>query len=121
MPRKTILDAVHETAKGLHKAGAWICDHIARDFDALCLPPVKHESAGQLKKLPLGYKASQAVFAGYLNTSPSSEQKWEQGKKQPNGPSLKLLDIIDQKDFVEPGRPRAAGCRSATANSPGQL
>ena len=63
----------------------------------LCLPPVKHFSAGQIKKLRLRHKASQAVFAAYLNTSPSTVQKWEQGKKHPNGPSLKLLNIVDQK------------------------
>ena len=90
------MDAVHETAKGLHKAGTM--DSTAmRDLDALCLPPVKHYSSGQIRKLRLRYKASQAVFAAYLNTSPSTVQSWEQGKKQPNGPSLKLLNIVDQK------------------------
>jgi len=24
-------------------------------------------------------------------------QKWEQGQKKPNGPSLKLLNIVDEK------------------------
>ena len=80
MTNKTILDAVHETAKGLHKAGAMDATTM-REFDALCLPPVKYYSAGQIKKLRLRYKASQAVFAAYLNTSPSTVQKWEQGKK----------------------------------------
>jgi putative transcriptional regulator len=37
------------------------------------------------------------VFAAYLNTSPSTVQKWHQGKKQPSGPSLKPLNIVDQK------------------------
>ena len=41
------------------------------------------------------YKASQGVFAAYLNTSPSTVQKWEQGQKKPNGPSLKLLNLVD--------------------------
>jgi len=36
------------------------------------------------------------VFAAYLNTAPSTVQKWKQGKK-PIGPSLKLLNIVDQK------------------------
>jgi putative transcriptional regulator len=62
MTNKIILDAVHETAKGLHKAGAMHATTM-REFDALCLPPVEHYSAGQIKKLPLRYKASQAVFA----------------------------------------------------------
>jgi len=96
MTNKTIMDAVHETAKGLHKAGATHATTM-REFDALCLPPVKHFSAGQIEKLRLRYKASQAVFTAYLNTSASTVLKWEQGKKQPNGPSLKLLNIIDQK------------------------
>lgn len=43
------------------------------------------------------YKASQAVFAAYLNTSPSTVQKREQFQKKPNGPSLKLLNLVDKK------------------------
>jgi putative transcriptional regulator len=95
MARK-ILDAVHRTAKGLHNEGAMDASTM-REFDALCLPPVKEFSATQLRRLRTQNKASQAVFAAYLNTSPSTVQKWEQGKKKPNGPSLKLLNLIDQK------------------------
>lgn len=96
MASKPILETVRETAKGLHKAGVMGVTTM-REFDMLCLPPVKHYTAGQIKKLRLRHKASQAVFAAYLNASPSTVQKWEQGKKQPNGPFLKLLNIIDQK------------------------
>lgn len=96
MASKTILETVHETAAGLRKAGVMDATTM-REFDVLCLPTVKHYSAGQIKRLRLRHKASQAVFAAYLNASPSTVQKWEQGKKQPNGPSLKLLNIIDQK------------------------
>ena len=96
MTHKTILNTVHETAKGLHKAGVMDTTTM-REFDALCLPPVKIYTANQIKKLRLRYKASQAVFAAYLNTSPSTVQKWEQGQKRPNGPSLKLLNVVDQK------------------------
>lgn len=96
MTHKTILDTVHETAKGLHKAGVMDTTTM-REFDVLCLPPVKSYTAHQIKKLRLRYKASQAVFAAYLNTSPSTVQKWEQGQKKPNGPSLKLLNVVDQK------------------------
>ena len=93
---KSVSEAVHETAKGLHKAGAM--DEITmREFDALCLPPVKNFTPAQIKRLRRRYKASQTVFAAYLNTSPSTVQKWEQGQKKPNGPSLKLLNILDEK------------------------
>ena len=93
---KKILHTVHDTAKGLHKAGV-MDTKTMREFDALCLTPVKNLSAVQIKRLRTRNKASQAVFAAYLNTSPSTVQKWEQGQKKPNGPSLKLLNLIQQK------------------------
>ena len=96
MAKKRILETVHETAKGLHKAGV-MNTMTMREFDALCLPPVRNLSAAQIKRLRMRNKASQAVFAAYLNTSPSTVQKWEQGQKKPNGPSLKLLNLIEQK------------------------
>ena len=93
---KKILDTVHGTAKGLHKAGVMDIKTM-HEFDALCLTPVKKLSATQIKRLRTRNKASQAVFAAYLNTSPSTVQKWEQGKKKPNGPSLKLLNLVQDK------------------------
>ena len=93
---KKILVTVHDTAKGLHKAGV-MDTKTMREFDALCLTPVKNLSAVQIKRLRTRNKASQAVFAAYLNTSPSTVQKWEQGQKKPNGPSLKLLNLVQQK------------------------
>lgn len=93
---KKILDAVHATAKGLRKAGAMEAKTL-REFDALCLPPVREYSAKQIKRIRQRNKASQAVFAAYLNTSPSTIQKWEQGQKKPNGPSLKLLNLVAEK------------------------
>jgi len=95
MARK-ILDTVHETARGLHEAGV-MGARTMREFDALCLPRVKNLTAAQIKRLRLKNKASQAVFAAYLNTSASTVQKWEQGRKKPNGPSLKLLSLVQQK------------------------
>ncbi len=91
-----ILEAVHDTAKGLHKAGVLDATTM-REFDALCLPPIKTYSPAQIRRLRVRNKASQAVFAAYLNTSPSTVQKWEQGQKKPNGPSLKLLNLVDKK------------------------
>ena len=93
---KSILDVVHEGANDLHQAGV-MKDVTLREFDALCLPPVKELSPEQIKRIRTRLKASQGVFAMYLNTSVSTVQKWEQGKKHPNGISLKLLNMVDQK------------------------
>jgi DNA-binding transcriptional regulator YiaG len=51
----------------------------------------------QIKRIRLKSKTSQGVFAAYLNTSKSTVQKWEQGAKRPNGPSLKLLNLVEEK------------------------
>lgn len=93
---KKILDTVHETARGLHEAGV-MNTRTMREFDALCLQPVKTLSAAQIKRLRTRLRISQAVFAAYLNTSPSTVQKWERGEKKPNGPSLKLLNLVERK------------------------
>jgi len=93
---KSILDTVHDTADGLHKAGV-IDTQTMREFDALCLPPVEHYTAEQIKQIRLSNKASQAVFASYLNASVSTIQKWERNQKQPNGMALKLLNLVAHK------------------------
>lgn len=92
----SILETIHKSAKGLNKAGL-LDEMTMREFDALCLPPVKVYSARQIKRIRMKHKASQAVFAAFLNTSKSTVQKWEQGQKKPNGPSLKLLNLVEQK------------------------
>jgi len=93
---KSILDTVHEGAQQLHKAGV-MNEVTLREFDALCLPPIKAYSAQQIRRIRVKSNTSQAVFALYLNTSKSTVQQWEQGMKKPNGPSLKLLSLVDQK------------------------
>jgi putative transcriptional regulator len=94
--KKAILDVVHETALDLHDAGV-MDDVTLKEFDALCLPPVKIYNSAQIKRIRQRSKASQGVFAAYLNTSVSTVQKWECGAKKPNGPSLKLLNLVDRK------------------------
>ena len=97
--RKTkspILEAVHETAKGLHKAG--VMDRVTlREFDQLCLPPVEPLQPDQIKKIREASHVSQAVFACLLNTSLSTVQKWEIGQKRPTGTALKLLHLVRKR------------------------
>ena len=91
-----LMKSLHESAQDLADSDL-IDAQTMREFDAMCLPEVKDFSATEIKKLRLRCRASQAVFAAYLNTSPSTVQKWEQGQKHPNGPSLKLLNIVYSK------------------------
>jgi putative transcriptional regulator len=96
MKKSRILKELHETARGLEKAGA-IEKQTMREFDVLCMPPVRNLSAAQIRAIRARAKMSQAVFAAVLNTSVSTVQKWEIGEKRPSGPSLKLLDVIERK------------------------
>jgi len=90
--RKEILEA----ARGLYELGA-IGGKTMREFESLRIQEPRVYSAYEIKRLRLREKASQAVFAAYLNTSVSTVQKWEIGEKKPSGPALKLLDLVERK------------------------
>ncbi len=94
--RSAVLDAVHDTARGLQDHG-FIDQRRMHQYDALCLEPVPEYSSAQIRALRDMLKISQAVLAGVLNTSVSTVRSWEQGDKRPSGPSLKLLNLIDRK------------------------
>ena len=66
-------------------------------FDEICLTPVKSLSALQIRKIRLREKASQAVFARYLNVTTGLVSQWERGEKRPRGASLKLLTLVAKK------------------------
>lgn len=94
--KSAILEAVHETAKGLHKAG--VMDQLTlREFDRLCVPPVAPLKPAQIKRIRELSRVSQGVFARLLNTSVSTVQKWEIGQKKPTGTALKLLHLVQQR------------------------
>lgn len=93
--KSKILEAVHETAKGLHAAGA-IDQVTMRQFDQLCLPTVEPLKPEQIKRIRERSHVSQAVFAALLNTSVSTVQKWEIGQKRPTGTALKLLHLVQK-------------------------
>jgi putative transcriptional regulator len=91
--RSGALAAVHETARGLR--GAVVMDkQTMKAFDAMCLTPVKALSAAQIRKIRLRERASQAVFARYLNVTAGLVSQWERGQKHPRGASLKLLTLV---------------------------
>ena len=97
--KHSMLEVAHEMAKGLYEANV-INATTMREFDALCLPPVKDLSATEIKKIRLREKVSQPVFAKWLNTSTSTVKQWEQGEKHPRGTSLKLLNLVAKKGLV---------------------
>jgi putative transcriptional regulator len=91
-----ILASVHETADGLFRVGA-IDKATMREFDALCLTPVLPLTPDEIRALRERERVSQPVFARYLNVRKDAVSKWERGEKRPDGPSLKLLNLVKAK------------------------
>jgi putative transcriptional regulator len=84
---------VHETAAGLREAGI-IDRRSMKTFDDLCLTPVEPMTPAQIRRIRVRERASQAVFARYLNVTTGLVSQWERGEKHPRGASLKLLTLV---------------------------
>ncbi len=88
-----ILASVHETALGMTEAGV-MSKRTMRKFDEMCLTPVEDMTPEAIRELRLRERASQAVFARYLNVTTGLVSQWERGEKRPRGASLKLLTLV---------------------------
>lgn len=91
-----ILENVHASAKGLHQAG-FVDDMTMRDFDVLCLPPLRALTPAEICGIRNANRVSQAVFAEFLNVKPVTIAAWEQGTKKPSGTAVKILDLVKRK------------------------
>ncbi len=91
--RSRVMASVHKTADGLAAAGA-MNKQTMREFDELCLTPVRPLTPEEIRDLREREGASQAVFARYLNVTTGLVSQWERGEKHPQGASLKLLALV---------------------------
>ena len=68
-----------------------------RDLRTTELPPPPRPMQGvEVRKLRDVLKASQAVFAHYLNVSTKLVQAWEAGRRRPEGAALTLLRLCER-------------------------
>jgi putative transcriptional regulator len=91
-----ILDLAHDMAKDLHDVGA-MDDITMRVMDKICLPETPDFNAARIKEIRKKTRMSQTVFARVLNVGGTTVAQWEQGLKNPSGPSARLLDVIERK------------------------
>jgi putative transcriptional regulator len=85
--------AVHSAAAALHRVGG-IDKQTMREFDELCLEPIRPLSGREIRALREREKVSQAVFARRLNTTVGLISKWEREEKRPSGPAAALLSVV---------------------------
>jgi putative transcriptional regulator len=78
-------------------------------------PPPQYV-ADRIKGIRDHMALSQPVFAAALNVSPETVRAWEQGKRAPDGPTLRLLEVAEQHPEVllKKVRARRRGRRTAT-------
>jgi putative transcriptional regulator len=91
-----ILKNVHSSAKRLHDAG-YLNDLTMREYDALCLEPTPEFTPKDVVRIRTKNRASQSVFAAFLNVGKTTVAAWEQGTKKPSGAASKLLELVDRK------------------------
>lgn len=85
--------SIHETADGLHGAGV-MDERTMREFNQMCLTPVRPLTRKQFRALRHREGASQAVFVRYLNVTGGLVSQWEREEKYAQWTSLKLLALI---------------------------
>jgi putative transcriptional regulator len=73
-------------------------------------PPPKY-TAARIARVRNKLGASQPVFAGMLNVSPSTVRAWERGAREPDGPTLRLLEVAEKHPEVLTERVRGTGPR----------
>lgn len=98
--RTKAMAVIHETATDLYESGG-MDRKTMRKFDVLCLTPIQKMTPAKIRKLRAREKASQTVFAAYLNVTPSLISKWERGEKHPQGASLKLLSLVEKNGLEQ--------------------
>lgn len=97
--RSKQLKAAHMLAEDLASVGM-LPKKTLRDFDQLCLTPVKPLTPSQIAAIREREHASQAVFARHLGVSVNLISQWERGEKKPQGASLKLLTLVKKNGLA---------------------
>ncbi|MBI4582476.1 MAG: helix-turn-helix domain-containing protein [Planctomycetes bacterium] len=84
---------IRDLAKALKEAASFECGEKLNLRVTKLPPPPKPLKARDIVQLRKNLNMSQAVFAGYINVTPSTVRSWEQGLRQPGKAALKLLHV----------------------------
>ena len=70
--------------------------------ETACLPLVRKLTASQIRDIRTRNEADAYIFSVCLNVNVTTVRRWEQGKAKPNGPALRLLNLVADKglDFL---------------------
>ena len=96
-----LAEELKEMGEALHRLGALSDD----EYEKITLRDVALDRIGrsgppsprEIVAIRESARMSQAVFARLLVVSTGTLSKWERGEKRPDGPSLKLLNLVKSK------------------------
>jgi len=91
-----LIESLYEDLEAMASDGL-IEKQTLREFEHKHLAYHSDLNGEDVKALRESNHISQAVLARYLNLSPVSIQRWEQGKSMPSGSAVVLLNLIKEK------------------------
>ena len=94
--RKSIKEAIGSTVQDMVDMGMKT-SFTKKEFKVLGVKMAEvNITPKEIKKIRSKTKLSQSLFANLLNVSPSSVKQWEQGLRNPTGPTKVLLELLDK-------------------------
>lgn len=100
MPKKAKVNMFADMKDALHDALSYERGETLNLRVTPIPPPPKQISAREIRRIRRALRASQALFASYLNVSPNAVRSWEQGVRRPRNATLKLLAIAKRQPKI---------------------
>ncbi|MDR1094429.1 MAG: transcriptional regulator [Clostridiales bacterium] len=81
--------------KGLEEASEYAKGNLKLRVTRVHVAEVKAFNADDIKELRARLHVGQKILAGILGVSPKTVEAWESGKNIPNGPSSRLIELLN--------------------------
>ena len=92
-----ITDSLQELISDYETTGG---ENLAHDTFCITLTPAKKFTAEDVKNTRVRNHLTQSLLAKFLCVSKKTVEAWESGRNQPNGPSRRLLELLDNHNAV---------------------
>lgn len=92
-----ITDSLQELISDYETTGG---ENLAHDIFCITLTPAKKFTAEDVKNIRVRNHLTQSLLAKFLCVSKKTVEAWESGRNQPNGPSRRLLELLDNHNAV---------------------
>lgn len=92
-----ITDSLQELISDYETTGG---ENLAHDTFCITLTPAKKFTAEDVKNIRVRNHLTQSLLAKFLCVSKKTVEAWESGRNQPNGPSRRMLELLDNHNAV---------------------